>query len=187
MLINGNNNVIIECSTLMNQSEGIVISSGQNNCVIKCESNNNNNDGFFINSSPNTIFGNISIQSKNRGILVMAFTSNNNIVKNLICNNSRSGIEIEGFAVVNVIDSNIVSINGTDMTDAGILVQDIAIDNTIRFNKATNNVDFDIEAELGAEPPKILSTATNVEIVTRLDCVPKQTLGVSTRRVLICF
>ncbi|MEI5905636.1 right-handed parallel beta-helix repeat-containing protein [Bacillus spongiae] len=170
ILVIGNNNFITECSTLMNQLNGIDISLGQNNCILKCECNKNNNygysiigtntnnklllntasensnDGFFINSSPNTIFQNISNQNKTRGILVGAVADDNNIVKNLICNNSSSGIEIVNGSFRNAIDSNTVRNNGTDMTDAGILVNSGVANNTIRFNRARNNVIFDIEA-----------------------------------------
>ncbi|MEI5907674.1 right-handed parallel beta-helix repeat-containing protein [Bacillus spongiae] len=164
----GDNNLIIECSILMNRDDGFNISPGQNNCILKCESNVNDgtgysfsnvnnklllstakeniDDGLLINDSFNTIIGNISNKNNARGILVGAGDGNNNIIKNLTCNNSGSGIEIEDGAFVNAIDSNIARNNGTDVTDAGILIEDSAADNTIRFNEAKNNFEFDIEA-----------------------------------------
>ncbi|MEI5905628.1 right-handed parallel beta-helix repeat-containing protein [Bacillus spongiae] len=163
----GNNNLIVDCVSSFN-STGFDW-EGMHNCVIHCESSsnsftgfpifsdnnvlikniiNNNDIGFGISSTFNTLLNN---QIKKNGNLGIFITSNNMTIDNSICDNEGSGVFVINFE--NVVDSNIVRNNGTDMTDAGILVDSGATDNTIRFNKARNNVEFDIEAEPGAEPP----------------------------------
>ncbi|MEI5905631.1 right-handed parallel beta-helix repeat-containing protein [Bacillus spongiae] len=161
----GNSNLIINCIASNNTSvngSGIEIFAFTSSYVINCISTQNLGDGYFlrfgklINSSANENNNGISVDTrstilanetlKNNGSGITIASDLNNIIDNKVCNNEESGIELTVFSDENAIDSNIARNNGTDITDAGILVDPGSADNTIRFNKARNNVEFDIEA-----------------------------------------
>ncbi|MEI5908149.1 hypothetical protein WAK64_13905 [Bacillus spongiae] len=176
--ITGRNNLIIKSTSNFNGNAGIdftdQINTSVHNCAIHCISQNNSLVGYRLDSLHNRI---IKSQSKENNIGISSSTDsarntvmdnkvNNNsigiiiflsemVLNNLFCNNFNSGIVLPNFIIVsamfNIVDSNIVRNNGTDVTDAGILVEDGTTDNTIRFNKARNNFDFDIEADPPAD------------------------------------
>ncbi|MEI5908855.1 right-handed parallel beta-helix repeat-containing protein [Bacillus spongiae] len=167
--VGGDNNLLIQCTTLFNGDDGFEVNAAEHNCLINClgvtnadngvnitggsennkflkvTSEKNLGEGFFVNSDFNTLLNNIISQNITRGILVGG-DSNNSIIDNLVCNNTGSGMDIENNSNDNIIDSNTVNNNGTQAINDGITVQDGAIGNTIRFNKARNNFEFDIQA-----------------------------------------
>ncbi|MEI5907155.1 right-handed parallel beta-helix repeat-containing protein [Bacillus spongiae] len=166
-------NLLINCLASVNNQDGFIL-FGSNNCIISCESINNRGSGFDDSGNSNKFIKNTSKNNGNTGLnSAMLFQTairnicsnnvrgiripmdNNNIIENTVCNNSLEGILLLSGGGVgasgNSIDSNIVRNNGTNNNHAGILLQEDTIDNTIRFNKARNNVEFDIEAEPPAD------------------------------------
>ncbi|OEH91138.1 right-handed parallel beta-helix repeat-containing protein [Bacillus solimangrovi] len=140
---------LINFLSTQNHSIGFRVTELDNNKIINSTSNKNLLHGIdFQNASEfNALFGNKILNNNGNG--VDSGTSNNMFIENLICNNEGNGILLSSFDIANIIDSNIVRNNGNDDTTAGILVEDSAPDNIIRFNKAKNNIDLDIEAEGG--------------------------------------
>ncbi|MEI5905623.1 right-handed parallel beta-helix repeat-containing protein [Bacillus spongiae] len=174
---NGENNLIIKCVASINGGHGFeFLDSGRMSCLIRNESSqnflrgfsvngrinffihniakDNVNAGFFLFGTLNSVWSNTSIRNQ-FGVQIEFNSTSNQVIKNNVCNNVNSGIIVQTFVGpgLNVIDSNIVRNNGTDDTDAGILIPTGRTGNTIRFNKARNNFEFDIEAGPGAEPP----------------------------------
>ncbi|MEI5907555.1 hypothetical protein WAK64_10840 [Bacillus spongiae] len=170
------NNLIINCVASFhseNETGFQLTSLSEHTCIITCNSFRNgtgyqtasgvNNNGignkFISNIAKENSVGvdldnlngpdgfNTFIKNKvflnNTGFRIDV--NNNNVINNIVCNNAGNGYDV-GISDNNIIDSNIVRNNGTDVTDAGTLVNDGATSNTIRFNKARNNIEFDIEA-----------------------------------------
>ncbi|MEI5909155.1 NosD domain-containing protein [Bacillus spongiae] len=149
--ITGQHNCIQKNNSFQNLDSGYIILNRNN--ILNKNLAKNNEVGFLIITDFNNLFTNSVLNNKSNGIQLTTTADNNNIIVNILCNNEGNGIFLNGSPEQNVIDSNIVRNNGTANTNAGILIQNGAFDNTIRFNKARNNVEFDIEAEPGAEPP----------------------------------
>ncbi|OEH91135.1 right-handed parallel beta-helix repeat-containing protein [Bacillus solimangrovi] len=148
---NGQMNYLIRNESRQNLFRGFSF-IGRNNCILHNATIDNTNSGFFLFGTLNTLFSNTSLKNQ-FGIRIEENSANIQAIENNVCNNINSGIIIESFVFpssgFNVIDSNIVRNNGTDNTDAGILVENGTLANVIRFNKAKNNTDLDIEAQGG--------------------------------------
>ncbi|MEI5907552.1 right-handed parallel beta-helix repeat-containing protein [Bacillus spongiae] len=135
--------LVFDCQSFLNKMNGFE-TIGNDISIINSTSEKNGENGVLVGET-NTIFEN-KIQN-NRTDGVELTDENSNIQRNTICHNGSNGISVLTGVSGNSIDSNIVRNNGTDITNAGILVEDGAMDNDIRFNKAKDNVEFDIEAQ----------------------------------------
>ncbi|OEH94163.1 right-handed parallel beta-helix repeat-containing protein [Bacillus solimangrovi] len=166
--IDGENNLIINCFASSNVADGFDIDT-DHHCIINCESTRSGEEGFDIDGQNNKVINNIAIENVDDGIdlnddfnIVYGNTTikndrgigvdddSNSVINNLVCNNRRIGIGVGSGDVEdtnNVIDSNIVRNNGKELSQSGILVNDVAFDNIIRFNKLRLNEPFDIEVE----------------------------------------
>ncbi|MEI5906924.1 NosD domain-containing protein [Bacillus spongiae] len=174
--INGQDNLLTMNSATFNQIDGFRVTD-EFNCFEKNQSTNNTNGyhffdpnnmsvdnlaknnsgaGFLLNEggSDNMIVGNTVVKND---IGIDCQTDDNSINENKVCDNTTIGIGLigeSGNPNGNLVDWNTVRNNGTElgMNHAGIFVSDgsgATTENSIRFNKANNNIEYDILAEGG--------------------------------------
>ncbi|OEH93786.1 hypothetical protein [Bacillus solimangrovi] len=171
--IDGQNNLFINCSALLNRFGGFDVDD-DHHCLINCVSVGNRDEGYDIDGNnnkfirsvgnesgetgfdiggedSNILFENQSFRNRVLGINIRQGSMNNNIIGNKVCKNEGSGIKfaIPEFeqTIGNVVDSNIVRKNGTEIGGSGILVENGVLDNSIRFNKLKLNEPNDIEVQ----------------------------------------